>query len=305
MSSNVINTNNLCYSIGSVNIINNLNLSVKENVICGFLGHNGAGKSTTLKLLLNLLPATRGEIFLFGKEMPKSRIEILSSTGSLIEAPSLYAHLTVEENMGYLERIFYKKRKQTRELLELVGLWKDRSAKASHLSTGMKQRLGIAMSLFNDPQLIILDEPLNGLDPASVYEMRELLKHLKKVGKTIFLSSHLLREVEKICSDIVIIDKGSMLYQGSMDKLCSSSTTYLKISSDNNLLALKVLSENTLITSQLSQDIIQIKTKSEDELGRLFYLLSENRIAIKSITTENEDLEEIFLKLTQNTNDSI
>lgn len=201
--------------------VNNLNMSVKEGRIYGFLGPNGAGKSTTLKMLLNLVKPTTGEIDIFGKRLnSKTRAAILRNIGSLIESPSYYGHLTGTENLKILQTLLDVPKKNIDEVLRIVSLDRQQNKKVSAYSLGMKQRLGLAGALLSFPRLLILDEPTNGLDPAGIQEMRELIKFLpKQYGMTVIVSSHLLSEIDRMAEDVGIIANGKMMYQGALDNL--------------------------------------------------------------------------------------
>lgn len=217
----IIRTQNLSKRYGESLIVKSINLSVMEKTIYGFCGPNGAGKSTTLKMLLGLVRPTEGEISLFGREMTaKNRIEILRETGSLIESPSYYAHLTGRENLEILQGLLRVPKENVDKVLKIVRLDGQGKKKVSNYSLGMKQRLGLAGALLNFPKLLILDEPTNGLDPAGIQEMRELIRSLpEKYGMTVIISSHLLSEIDQIVDDIGIIANGKLKYQGSLERL--------------------------------------------------------------------------------------
>ena len=200
-------------------VLKDINLRVPKDSIYGFLGPNGAGKTTTLKLILGLLKKQQGEISIFGQNWEGHRLEILHRIGSLIESPSLYAQLTASENLLVLQRIYRCPKSRIDDVLTLTGLTDTGSKKSGKFSFGMKQRLAIAIALLNDPTLLILDEPTNGLDPEGIIEMRELLKALNKRGVTILISSHLLGEMEKLITHAGIIHKGQLLYQGTLKEL--------------------------------------------------------------------------------------
>ena len=206
---------------GGIECVAQLNMNVKEGRIYGFLGPNGAGKSTTLKMLLGLVRPTDGEITIFGKRLtPKTRLEILRSTGSLIESPSYYGHLTARENLKIYQTILGVSEKNIDEVLKIVRLDRQKNKKTSAYSLGMKQRLGLASALLSFPKLLILDEPTNGLDPAGIQEMRELIRSLpKQYGMTVIVSSHLLSEIDQMADDIGIIAAGKMKYQGELSRL--------------------------------------------------------------------------------------
>lgn len=186
-----------------------------------YLGRNGAGKSTTLKMLLGLVQPTRGEIEIFGKRLTnKSRIEILQEVGSLIESPSYYGHLTARENLKIAATMLNVPDSNIDKVLSIVRLDKQKSKKTSAFSLGMKQRLGLAAALLSFPKLLILDEPTNGLDPAGIQEMRELIISLpEEYGMTVIVSSHLLSEIDQMAEDVGIIGNGKMMYQGTLNGL--------------------------------------------------------------------------------------
>ena len=223
----VVKTYDLTKKYGENIVVNNLNMEVREGTIYGFLGPNGAGKSTTLKMLLGLVHQTKGEIDIFGKRFnSKNRIEILKDVGSLIESPSYYGHLTARENLKIFATMLDLPDKNIDEVLKIVRLDKQKSKKTSAYSLGMKQRLGLASALLSFPKLLILDEPTNGLDPAGIQEIRELIRSLpKKYGMTVIISSHLLSEIDLIVDNIGIIGNGKMMYQGTLENLHETDRT--------------------------------------------------------------------------------
>ncbi len=217
----IVKTAGLTKLYKGVAAVSDLNMSVRKGRIYGFLGPNGAGKTTTLKMLLSLIRPTNGEIEIMGRRMEaKSRIEILRNIGSLIESPSFYGHLTGAENLRILQTLLDVPKMNIDKVLKIVRLDNQRSKKASAYSLGMKQRLGLAGALLAFPKLLILDEPTNGLDPAGIQEMRELIKSLPtQFGMTVIVSSHLLSEIDQMAEDIGIIAKGKMMYQGKLEDL--------------------------------------------------------------------------------------
>lgn len=217
----IVKTNSLTKIYGSHICVNNLNMSIQENRIYGFLGPNGAGKSTTLKMLLGLVRPAKGEIDIFGKRVnSKNRIGILRNVGSLIESPSYYGHLTARENLKIFAALLDVPQSNIDKVLQIVRLDKQQSKKTSKFSLGMKQRLGLASALLSFPELLILDEPTNGLDPSGIQEMRELIKSLpKQYGMTVIVSSHLLTEIDQMAEDIGIIANGKLMYQGELSRL--------------------------------------------------------------------------------------
>lgn len=291
-----ITTQNLSYTIGSKTILNNINLTIPEGSIYGYLGRNGAGKSTTIKLLLGLLETHGDNIFIQNKSLKQSRTEILAVTGNLIESPCFYTKLTVFENLKYLDIIYHKGNTRIDEVLELVGLEKEKKKKASALSMGMKQRLGIAMAIYNDPQLLILDEPLNGLDPQGIFEMRKLFQHLNSEGKTIFLSSHILSELEKIATHIGIIEEGSMIFQGTKNDLLNKVEKNVVLKVDCVEKAMIIL-QNSFAPTLRNSNKISVKITDDKEFNSLLKNLISNEIEIYEVESQNTNLEQIFINL--------
>ena len=223
MNQNVIETKMLTKKHGSQYRVRDLELWVPQNCVYGFLGPNGAGKSTTIKLLLGLLRPTSGEIYFFGQKMnEKNRLSILRNTGSLIESPRFYGHLTGLENLQIVAKLKKVSASEIEKVLHTVRLYDQRNKQVKQYSLGMKQRLGIAMALLGNPKVLFLDEPTNGLDPAGIQEIRELIRNLPITHQmTVIVSSHLLNEVEQMADMVGIIHHGSLIYQGTMESLKS------------------------------------------------------------------------------------
>ena len=201
-------------------ILNNINLNVKEGRIYGFLGPNGAGKSTTIRIILGLIKEYNGDIKIFNCNLSKNRIEILERIGALVESPAYYEHLSAYDNLKVWAIMKNVALSRIDEVLNIVNLYNNKDKKVKNFSLGMKQRLGIAQALINNPDFLILDEPTNGLDPMGIREIRNLIVSLsKKHNKTILISSHLLSEVELMVDDVGIINNGNLLYEGALDKL--------------------------------------------------------------------------------------
>ena len=217
----ILETNHLRKQSGNTYRVNDLSLAVPENCVYGFLGPNGAGKSTTLKMILGLIHPNQGSIKIFGKVMNSAnRLSILRQTGSLIENPGGYGHLTGLENMQIIQKLKGVSEAEIAPALKTVRLYDQRDKKLSNYSLGMKQRLGIAMAILGNPKLLILDEPTNGLDPAGIQEMRQLICSLpKERNMTVIISSHLLSEIEQMADQVGIIHHGRMLYQGTLANL--------------------------------------------------------------------------------------
>ncbi len=283
-------------------ILNNINIRVPEGAIYGFLGPNGAGKTTTLKLILGLLKMQQGSISILGKEIDKDRIAILRQVGSLIEAPSLYAHLTAKENLRVLQLIYQCPEARIQEVLDIVGLPDTGKKKAGRFSLGMKQRLSIAIALLPNPSLLILDEPTNGLDPNGIIEMRELLKRLNKEHKmTIVISSHLLSEVEKLVTDVGIINKGKLLFQGTLEELLKQQqqSAHSLLETSDNAGAIKLLT-NAGISAHEEHGKVVMPAATREGLGDISQSLAQQGIKVYEITTVKNDLETIFIDLLKN-----
>jgi ABC-2 type transport system ATP-binding protein len=235
----VIRVNNLTKQFNQVEAVNDLSFTVNEGEVYGFLGQNGAGKSTTIRMLLTLVQPTAGSIEIFGKNLYSHRSEVLRQTGAIIEKPDLYKYLTAFENLSVFARLSgvkYPGQKKLMEQLEMVGLAERAHSKVKTFSQGMKQRLGIAVALVHDPRLIILDEPTNGLDPQGIADIRNLVRHLSRDrGKTVFVSSHLLNEIEQVSDRLLILDKGKKVVEGSIHELVDPSNAFIELNTaDNN-----------------------------------------------------------------------
>jgi len=225
MTASIISIKNLSHTFmkGSSPIINSINMEVPELSIYGLLGQNGSGKTTILRLILGLLKIQAGSIRIFGRELKQDRLDILNNIGSLIESPSLYPHLTAEENLRVYYDIYGVPRSRIGEVLELVRLTNTNSKTVKNFSLGMKQRLALAMALLPMPRLLILDEPTNGLDPGGIVEFREIIRRINvEKGITIIISSHILSEMEKLVSHVGIISESRMVFEGSLSELKKS-----------------------------------------------------------------------------------
>lgn len=220
MTSYIIQTDRLSFAYGDLSVLHDVSLQVPTGSIFGFLGPNGSGKTTTIRLLLGLIHSQKGQIKLFGQDLGTQRLSILRRVGALIETPTLYPHLSGRQNLEIGRLARDAKRGQVDKVLAMVGLTQDALRKVSSYSLGMRQRMGIALALLDDPELLILDEPTNGLDPAGIREIRTLLVGLSQShGKTIFISSHLLSEMEKMVTHVAIVNAGHLLFQGSISEL--------------------------------------------------------------------------------------
>lgn len=295
----IIETRNLSYQFGNQLVLDRVSLNVREGSIYGFLGPNGAGKTTTIKVLLNLLQAEKGKVFLFGKDLNKNRIEILSGIGSLIEQPAIYSHLSGRENLLNRALLLQVHSVKVHEMLDLVNLTEHADKKAGQYSLGMKQRLGIALALLNDPKLLILDEPTNGLDPNGIIEIRQLIRKLVgEQGKTVFISSHLLSEVEKMVTHIGIINRGKLLFQGTIEELHNVSKKHLEIQTNDLVRSTELLCKNGYQAEILSDKIL-IPYLSENQSAEINSLLVKHNHKVYGLTISKQNLENLFLSITQ------
>ena len=296
-----IETNNLSFGFNKKNsILKNINLKVERGSIYGFLGPNGAGKTTTIRLLLGLLPDPNNSVFLFNQNFLQNRVQCLSKTGALIEQPSLYEHLSGFDNLEITRQLRKIPKERINDVLQTVRLSEAAFKKVKAYSLGMKQRLGIALALLPEPELLILDEPVNGLDPSGIMEMRELLQTInKKYNTTIFLSSHLISEVEKIVTHIGIINMGEMLFQGTINDLYNLKKNELKvrIKTDNPELAVTLLKASYSIVDH--EDTLDIIIQSTKEVNDIIHLLINNNVKVYEAVTDSKNLEQIFLSMTQ------
>ena len=227
--------------------VNDLSFAVQQGDVYGFLGQNGAGKSTTIRMLLTLITPTHGTIELFGLDLRTHRIEILKQVGAIIEKPDMYKYLSAYENLKLFAKLsgVKSKDKMLMQQLEMVGLAGREKDKVKTFSQGMKQRLGIAISLIHNPKLIILDEPTNGLDPQGIADIRNLILHLsREMGKTVFVSSHLLNEIEQVATRVLIIDKGKKIVEGTAAELFDPSQTIVELDTTDNKKCLELLQQS-------------------------------------------------------------
>ena len=270
-----------------------------EGSIYGFLGPNGAGKSTTLKMLLGLVRPTAGEIQVLGREMNRAnRLAVLRQVGSLIESPSYYGHLTGEENLRIVQTLRGVPERNIREVLQIVRLDGQRGKKVAHYSLGMKQRLGLAAALLGYPRLLILDEPTNGLDPAGIQEMRELIQSLPgRFGMTVVVSSHLLSEIDQIADTVGIIREGELVFQDTLAALHGRSRHHLALRTTNNAVARNLLAQQDVACTEEAGYLI-LPILSDELAAQLTQFLARQRLGIVRLEERQKSLEDIFLELT-------
>jgi ABC-2 type transport system ATP-binding protein len=229
---NAIAINDLSFSYNRKKILQHLNMNIPQGSVFGLLGKNGAGKTTLFKILSGLFPNQYENIRYFGNSLKNNRLTIFQNMGVMIEKPSLYRHFTCEEQLLYLNIIFQQPKIRIQEILQIVGLEQEKNTRIKHCSTGMLQRLYIGTAIFHNPEILILDEPFNGLDPQGIYDLRNLLLSLNKEGKTILISSHIIDEIEKICTDVAILEDGNLLYPQNFN-YTNLETLYLTLTSKN------------------------------------------------------------------------
>ena len=297
----VINVSHLSKQYSDVNAVTDLSFTVKEADVYGFLGQNGAGKSTTIRMLLTLIRPSAGKIEIFGLDLFTHRKEVLRQVGAVIERPDLYKYLSAYENLLLFAKMsgLRVQRRQLMEQLEMVGLAERAGSRVKTFSQGMKQRLGIAIALIHNPPLVILDEPVNGLDPQGIADMRNLILHLSRhLKKTVVVSSHLLNEMEQIATRMLIIDKGKKIIEGSVNELFDPAKTIVEIDVNNEARAAEKIAQ-----SQWADNLQQVSTGQvvlqvhKDQLAQLNKALVEMDIAVTGFKPGNS-LEKYFLSLT-------
>jgi ABC-type branched-subunit amino acid transport system ATPase component len=297
----IVEVKNLCKSYKEVDAVRNLSFSVYSGDVYGFLGQNGAGKSTTIRMLMTLIAPTSGTIQIFGKSLHNHRNETLKKIGAVIEKPDVYKYLTAYDNLRLFAKI--SGIKVTRQLLmdqlNMVGLAERWNSKVSTFSQGMKQRLGIAIALVHNPDLIILDEPTNGLDPQGIADIRNLILDLSKVhGKTIIVSSHLLSEIELIANRMIIIHKGEKIVEGDVQELLDPSKNIVQIETTNNEATMNILLASTFADAVIQNQLHLQLQINKIRIPALISYLSDKNVEIISIQSKHS-LEDYFLNLTK------
>jgi ABC-2 type transport system ATP-binding protein len=302
MQQQIINVQGLSKSFGNFNAVSNLSFTVDQGDIYGFLGQNGAGKSTTIRMLLSLIAPTSGTIEIFGKKLQHHRNEILQKIGAVIERPDLYKYLSAYDNLNIFGKLSGLRltKQQILEKLAVVGLEQRATSKVKTFSQGMKQRLGIAIAMVHNPDLIILDEPTNGLDPQGIADMRKLIISLgQDLGKTVIISSHLLAEIEMIANRIIIIDKGKTVVQGLTSELLDPAKTIVEVHT-NNMEAAVAAIKTTPLSQLLKSASGSLKFElNKADIPQLNKQLIELGIEVSSLSPRHS-LEDYFLQLTAN-----
>ncbi|TMU57201.1 ABC transporter ATP-binding protein [Flagellimonas algicola] len=294
----ILTVQNLTKKFGFLTAVKDLSFTIEKGNVYGILGPNGSGKSTTLGIILNVVNRTAGDFSWFNGNT--STHEALKKVGAIIERPNFYPYMSAIQNLKLVCKIKEVSETKIQEKLELVGLWERKDSKFKTYSLGMKQRLAIASALLNDPEILILDEPTNGLDPQGIHQIRQIIKKIAGQGTTILLASHLLDEVEKVCSHVVILRKGEKLYSGPVDGMLAShgffelrTTDMDKLEQllDKNASFGKITRENGTLTAFLKEEM------QAEELNKILY---EKGLVLSHLVKRKESLEEQFLTLTKN-----
>ena len=297
---NILTINNLTKKFGYLTAVKDLSFTIQKGNVYGILGPNGSGKSTTLGVVLNVVNKTNGDFHWFDGNVDTH--DALKKVGAIIERPNFYPYMTAEQNLKLVCKIKGVSTDKIQEKLEVVGLLDRANSKFQTYSLGMKQRLAIASALLNDPEILILDEPTNGLDPQGIHQIRQIIKDIAADGTTILLASHLLDEVEKVCSHVVVLRKGEKLYSGRVDEMINSHGFFeLKTEKQSELISIleghklfdKIKTEDDLITAFLTEPM------AAAEFNKLMF---DKGIILSHLVKRKESLEEQFLQLTYNLN---
>jgi len=293
-----IETHGLTKQYRAVLAVDQVDLEVHRGEIFGFLGPNGAGKTTTMRILLGLIRPTSGSARMLGMDIRSHLTAILDRTGSIVENPTFYPYLSGRDNLRVVARLTGAREQEIGRVLDLVDLARDAGRKYRHYSLGMKQRLAVAGALLHDPDVLILDEPANGLDPAGTVDMRNLMRRLKEQGKTVFISSHVLHEIEQICDRIAILNQGRVLVQGSVDDLLSGSDA-VEIKIGDAAAALRVLQGLDWVGDPRQEGeyiVVKVEQSRAADVNRI---LAEQQLYASEIRPKERSLEQYFLGLTE------
>lgn len=296
----IIETRQLKKSYKGTGVVNGIDLNVEAGDIYGFLGPNGAGKTTTIRMLLGLIQPTEGDIRIFGKTLADHRMEILRGIGSLVEYPSYYGNLTGLENLEAIRRLLkVRDKKRNLDILQTVGLMDAKDKLVKNYSLGMKQRLGIGIALLGMPKLLILDEPTNGLDPAGIQEIRELIKTLPSMyGITILISSHLLNEVDQMASKVGIIHEGHLIFQNNIEELRKKSNPRITMRLNDCDHARMLLQQEGWSVTLQPNGQLEIHETDDQKIAYIADKLVRKNMEIYRIEEHKRSLEDIFLEFT-------
>ena len=297
----ILQTSHLSKTIDGKQLVTDVNIHVKKGEVYGFLGPNGAGKTTVMKMLTNLWKPTSGTVALFGKALEKNSYEVLKRMGSIIEFPTFYDHMSGKDNLQlHCEYMGYYNKGSVEEALQMLGLSDAADRPAGSYSLGMKQRLGIARAILCKPELVILDEPTNGLDPAGMKQIRDLFRMLcTEYGMTLMISSHLLPEIESIADTVGVIHHGKMMKEISMKEIAETNTAYIELAVEDTKKAAYVLAEKMQLSNFKIVNNSGIRIYEQGvTTQKISRELMANDVEIASISQHTETLEDYFLKIT-------
>jgi ABC-2 type transport system ATP-binding protein len=294
----ILSIKNLNKNYGKLQAVKNVSLEIHKGNVYGILGPNGSGKSTTLGIVLNVVNKTSGEYSWFGGTMQTH--EALKKVGAIIERPNFYPYMTAKENLELVCKIKNIDYSKVQEKLEVVGLLERKDSKFNTFSLGMKQRLAIASALLNDPEILILDEPTNGLDPQGIHQIRDIIRMIASQGTTILLASHLLDEVEKVCSHVLVLRKGEILYSGPVEGM-STGNGFIELQANDTKALVSALENFPNIDSIKEEEgKVLVFSKSEIDPSLLNKFLADKSIYLNHLSKRKNSLEEQFLQLTAN-----
>jgi ABC-type multidrug transport system ATPase subunit len=295
----IVETSQLSKTFGREHAVSGIELRIAPGEIYGFLGPNGAGKSTTIRMLLGLMQPTSGSVKLFGEELKQNRLTLLKQIGALVETPSYYPHLTAYENLETSRKILGVSKKRIDDVLQMVRLYDVKDKKVKGFSLGMKQRLGIAATMLHEPQLLILDEPTNGLDPSGILEIRQLIKNLaRNQGVTILISSHLLSEIDQLATTVGVLNRGKLLFQGAIETLREKAQSSILLNVEPLEAAVYFLKQMEY-QPQLTENGIRLPYLKNEQLAGLIKRLVEENFSVYRVEEEKQSLETIFLAMTK------
>lgn len=294
----ILSISNLHKHFGKIHAVNNVSFDIQKGNVYGILGPNGSGKSTTLGIILNVVNKTSGSYSWFGGALQTH--DALKKVGAIIERPNFYPYMTAYDNLKLVCKIKGAPLQKIEEKLQLVGLWERKDSKFRTFSLGMKQRLAIASALLNDPEILILDEPTNGLDPQGIHQIRDIIRLIASTGTTILLASHLLDEVEKVCTHAVVLQKGRILYTGTVSGMISNEGFFELQADDNNQLKAILGEHPSIAKTEENEGKLTVYLKGPLEAGELNRYLFNKGLCLNHLVKRKNSLEEQFLKLTSN-----
>lgn len=296
----ILEIQNLTKNFGSFKAVDNVSFKIEKGNVYGLLGPNGSGKSTTLGMILGVVNNTSGSYHWFEGNL--SNQQALKRIGAIIERPNFYPYMSAYKNLNLVCKIKEISPKSIENKLKLVGLWEFKDRKFKAFSLGMKQRLAIASALLNEPEILILDEPTNGLDPQGIHKIRELIQYIVSQGVTVLLASHLLDEVEKVCSHVIVLQQGKMLYNGRVDEMVSNNG-FFELATENNESLMEFLKEAPYFNKVIIQDnIVKVFPKTDIKAQELNKMLIEKGFVLSHLLKRKESLENQFLKITNQQN---